>query len=50
MPTRKADAEWNGSVTEGAGKIKLGSGAFEGQYSFRTRMENGVGTNPEELI
>jgi osmotically inducible protein OsmC len=50
MPTRKAEAEWNGSVIEGAGKIKLGSGAFEGQYSFKTRMENGVGTNPEELI
>ena len=50
MPTRNAEAEWNGSIMDGRGSMKLGSGAFEGAYSFRTRMEDGVGTNPEELI
>lgn len=30
--------------------MRLGSGAFEGEYSFTSRMENGPGTNPEELI
>jgi osmotically inducible protein OsmC len=50
MPTRTADAEWTGTITEGSGKMKLGSGAFEGAYDFRSRMEDGGGTNPEELI
>ena len=47
---RTADAEWKGNLKEGSGKMKLGSGAFEGQYSFKSRFENGTGTNPEELI
>ena len=34
----------------GSGHMKLGSGAFDGPFSFKTRMEEGVGTNPEELI
>jgi osmotically inducible protein OsmC len=50
MPARKADAEWTGSLREGAGKVRLGSGAFEGSYSFKTRFEDAPGTNPEELI
>jgi osmotically inducible protein OsmC len=50
MPTRTAEAEWKGALKDGAGKIKLGSGAFEGQYSFKTRFEDGAGTNPEELL
>jgi osmotically inducible protein OsmC len=50
MPVRNAEAEWNGSITDGSGKMKLGSGAFEGSYSFKSRMEDGAGTNPEELI
>ncbi|MBV9494674.1 MAG: OsmC family protein [Acidobacteria bacterium] len=50
MPTRKAEAEWNGSLREGKGSMKLGSGAFEGSYSFGTRFEGAPGTNPEELI
>ena len=50
MPVRTAEAGWNGTLTEGAGRMKLGSGAFEGAYSFRSRMEEGTGTNPEELI
>ena len=50
MPTRNAEAEWNGGIIDGQGTMKLGSGAFEGAYSFRSRMEDGTGTNPEELI
>ncbi|MGH9119041.1 MAG: OsmC family protein [Acidimicrobiales bacterium] len=50
MPVRTASARWNGSLTEGQGTVALGSGAFEGQYSFSSRFEEGAGTNPEELI
>jgi osmotically inducible protein OsmC len=47
---RSAEAEWKGTTREGSGKVKLGSGAFEGQYSFKSRFESGTGTNPEELL
>ena len=50
MPVRNADATWNGGLKDGQGSVKLGSGAFEGKYSFGSRFENGTGTNPEELI
>src|SRR5258706_15656298 len=50
MTIRIADAQWNGSLKQGAGRVKLGSGVFEGAYSFPSRFENGPGTNPEELI
>jgi osmotically inducible protein OsmC len=50
MPTRNASAVWNGDLFKGSGTTKLGSGAFEGQYNFSSRFENGVGTNPEELL
>lgn len=50
MAERIAKAVWNGSLKEGSGKVKLGSGAFEGSYSFSSRFENGKGTNPEELV
>lgn len=50
MPARTAEAEWNGNLTEGSGQMKLGSGAFNGPYSFKSRMAEGTGTNPEELI
>ncbi|HUR96935.1 MAG TPA: OsmC family peroxiredoxin [Pyrinomonadaceae bacterium] len=50
MAERKATAEWNGSLSEGAGKIALGSGLFEGAFSFATRMGDEPGTNPEELL
>ena len=50
MPARKAEAEWKGSLKEGSGPMKLGSGAFSGAYSFGTRFEEAKGTNPEELI
>lgn len=50
MPTSKAQAKWEGTLKKGQGKMKVGSGAFEGAYSFATRFEGGKGTNPEELI
>lgn len=50
MPARKANARWEGGVPDGGGTVKLGSGAFEGPYSFTSRFEDGSGTNPEELI
>src|SRR5215211_3483917 len=50
MAERKATAEWNGSLKEGTGKLALGSGLFEGAYSFGTRMGDEPGTNPEELL
>lgn len=50
MPARKADARWEGSLQEGSGTMRLGGGAYEGPYSFKSRFEDGNGTNPEELI
>lgn len=50
MAIRSAKAEWKGSLQEGQGTMALGSGAFEGAYSFASRFEEGKGTNPEELI
>ena len=47
---RESRARWEGDLREGKGTMALGSGAFEGQYSFRSRFEEGTGTNPEELI
>jgi osmotically inducible protein OsmC len=50
MPTRSADARWEGSLKDGKGTMRLGGGAWEGPYSFASRFEDGSGTNPEELI
>lgn len=50
MAVRKAEAVWQGGLRDGRGRVKLGSGAFEGDYSFPSRFEEGKGTNPEELI
>lgn len=51
MPTRKAEAEWQGNLAEGSGNLKVGSGAFAGPYSFKSRFEEGQSaTNPEELL
>ena len=48
---RKASAVWQGNVKSGKGTISTASGALSNtQYSFSTRFEEGVGTNPEELI
>ena len=50
MAIRTASAVWNGTLKEGKGRMKLGSGAFEGAFSFASRFEDGPGTNPEELV
>ncbi len=50
MPDKKASALWNGDLKSGNGTVKVGSGLFEGPYTFVSRFENGEGTNPEELI
>lgn len=50
MPNRKAKASWNGDLQNGKGKMSFGSGSYEGAYSFKSRFEDGTGTNPEELI
>jgi len=48
---RKAGAVWTGGLKDGRGVLTTDSGVLaETQYSFATRFENGVGTNPEELI
>ena len=50
MATRKASAQWQGNLMEGDGTMALGSGAWEGPFTFKSRFEEGAGTNPEELI
>src|SRR5258706_3047526 len=50
MPERNAKATWKGTLKEGKGTMSLGSGAFEGGFSFGTRMGDEKGTNPEELV
>ena len=50
MAIRTGSAVWEGTLKAGKGTVKLGSGAFEGAYSFSSRFEEGKGTNPEELI
>ena len=50
MPIRNGYAVWEGDLPTGKGQMKLERSAFEGNYSFSSRFENGMGTNPEELI
>ena len=50
MAIRNATANWQGGLVNGKGRMALGSGAFEGPFSFNTRMGDEPGTNPEELI
>lgn len=48
---RNASAVWQGNLKQGKGTISTASGTLSNtQYSFSTRFENGVGTNPEELL
>ena len=49
MATRTGSAVWEGTLKQGRGTMKLGSGAFEGPYSFSSRFEEAKGTNPEEF-
>ena len=50
MAVRNASAVWNGTLKEGNGTMRLGSGVFEGAFTFASRFEEGPGTNPEELV
>lgn len=50
MPTRNADARWEGALRDGKGTMRSGSGAIDGAFSFSSRFEDGSGTNPEELL
>ncbi|MET8353559.1 OsmC family protein [Micromonospora sp. NPDC005206] len=50
MPIRTASAQWQGNLTEGSGTVRTGKGGLSGTYSFKSRFEEGEGTNPEELI
>ena len=50
MAIRIAEAVWTGTLKEGKGALKLGSGAFDGSYTWASRFEEAPGTNPEELI
>jgi osmotically inducible protein OsmC len=50
MAVRTSTAEWKGTLKDGAGTMKLGSGAYEGPFTYASRFETGPGTNPEELL
>jgi osmotically inducible protein OsmC len=50
MPTRTSEATWKGTLREGSGTMKLGSGAYEGDFTWASRFQDAKGTNPEELI
>jgi osmotically inducible protein OsmC len=50
MATRQGSAEWKGDLQGGSGELVVGDGVFTGAYTFKSRFEEGDGTNPEELI
>ena len=50
MAVRKSDATWLGTLKEGSGTMRLGSGMFEGPFTYVSRFEEGEGTNPDELV
>ena len=50
MAVRTSTAEWKGTLKEGGGTMRLGSGSYEGPYTYASRFESGSGTNPEELV
>jgi len=51
MINRKASAVWKGGLKDGRGMVSTASGVLnDTQYSFSTRFEDGIGTNPEELV
>jgi len=47
MPIRTSNATWNGNLQKGNGTMRLGSGLYEGPYTFASRFEEGKGSNPE---
>ena len=50
MPTRNGSAEWRGDLQGGDGTLRVGEHSYDGPYTFKSRFEEGEGTNPEELI
>ena len=50
MATRNGSAQWNGNLQDGKGTLTVGDSAWTGNYSFKSRFEEGEGTNPEELL
>jgi len=50
MAIRTVDAEWRGNLAQGSDRMRLGSGALEGSDEFRSRLDQGNGTSPEELL
>lgn len=50
MVTRKASAQWSGDLKNGLGRITTGGAINNAEYSFTSRFEDGIGTNPEELL
>ena len=50
MPARTSEAVWKGDLQGGSGTMTVGSGAYTGPYSYKSRFEEGTGTNPEELL
>jgi osmotically inducible protein OsmC len=50
MTQRSSTAQWKGTLKEGSGTMVVGSGAYQGPYTYASRFESGPGTNPEELI
>jgi lipoyl-dependent peroxiredoxin len=50
MPARTSKAVWNGDLQGGTGQMVVGNNAYTGDFSFKSRFEEGTGTNPEELI
>lgn len=50
MALRESSAKWLGSLKEGNGTMRVGSGAYDGPFTFASRFEEGPGTNPEEMI
>jgi osmotically inducible protein OsmC len=47
---RNGSAQWNGTLQDGKGTLTVGDDAWTGNYSFKSRFEDGEGTNPEELL
>ena len=50
MAGRNGSADWSGDLQSGKGTMTVGDGVFEGPYTFKSRFEEGQGTNPEQLI
>lgn len=52
MVIRTSEATWHGGVSKGDGEMALGSGAWKGRYTFRSRFteDEEKGSNPEELL